>query len=62
MSVSGNNNSNNLVSSDIAKKVDEIKKSLNEEKISDKDKNEALEILEDIDSQLNLAKNKHYKS
>lgn len=32
--------------------VDEIKKSLNTEKISDEDKNDALEILEDIDSSI----------
>ena len=50
--VSGNHKSNNLVSSDIAKMVDEIKKSLNTEKISDEDKNDALEILEDIDSSI----------
>lgn len=50
--VSGNHNSNNLVSSDIAKTVDEIKKSLDKEKISDEDKNKALEILEDIDSSI----------
>lgn len=61
--VSGNHNSNNLVSSDIAKMVDEIKKSLNTEKISDEDKNDALEILEDIDSSIKSnKKNKHCKS
>ncbi|MCI5745100.1 MAG: ABC transporter substrate-binding protein [Erysipelotrichaceae bacterium] len=49
---SGSNNSNNLIYNDINKMIDEIKKSIETEKISDKDKNEALEILEEIDNSI----------
>lgn len=49
---SGSNNSNTLIYNDISKMIDKIKKSIETEKISDKDKNEALEILEEIDNSI----------
>ena len=58
---SGSNNSNNFINNDINKMIDEIKKLIEIEKISDKDKNEALEILEEIDNSIKSnKKNKHY--
>lgn len=47
--ISGDNNTNDFTSSYSELLIDEIKKSLNNEAISNKDKYDALDILEDID-------------